>query len=211
MSIHEYHTDIWLPKMEEKVRTAEYSQANKDAILEFEGYLFSEGIKSLRVIRYVEVLHKVAKMSGKDFSSMEKADVQKIVAEIERSKLAPTTKRERKVVIRRLFKWLKGEQSPAAWIKVSKKISDHKLPEDLITEDEVKLMIEAASNARDRALVALLYDFGCRIGELGGIRIKNVTFDQYGAVVLVSGKTGARRVRVTFAASYLAAWLDVHP
>jgi hypothetical protein len=48
MSIHEYHTDIWLPKMEEKVRTAEYSQANKDAILEFEGYLFSEGIKSLR-------------------------------------------------------------------------------------------------------------------------------------------------------------------
>ena len=92
MSIHEYHTDIWLPKMEEKVRTAEYSQANKDAILEFDGYLFSEGIKSLRVIRYVGVLHKVANISGKDFSSMEKADVRKIVAEIERSKLAPTTK-----------------------------------------------------------------------------------------------------------------------
>lgn len=43
------------------------------------------------------------------------------------------------------------------------------------------------------------------------VSIKNVTFDQYGAVVLVSGKTGARRVRVIFAASYLAAWLDVHP
>jgi len=60
---------------------------------------------------------------------MEKADVRKIVAEIERSKLATNNKRERKIVIRRLFKWLKGEQSPAALDKSSKKISDHKLPE----------------------------------------------------------------------------------
>lgn len=72
MSIHEYHTDIWLPKMEEKVRTAEYSQANKDAILEFEGYLFSEGIKSLRVIRYVGVLHKVATFPGRIFHQWRK-------------------------------------------------------------------------------------------------------------------------------------------
>ncbi|AAM07145.1 TPA: tyrosine-type recombinase/integrase [Methanosarcina acetivorans] len=211
MSIHEYYTDIWLPKLEEKIRTADYPKRNRDLILKFETYLFSEGLKSLRVLKYLFVLDKIASGSSVSFSKMNEHHVQKIIADFERSELAASTKRDYKVIIRRFFKWLKGDKSPAAWIKVSKKVSDQKLPEYMITEDEVKRMIEAASNARDKAIIALLYDSGCRIGELGGVKIKNITFDQYGAVVVVSGKTGARRVRVTFAASYLAAWLDVHP
>ncbi len=211
MSIHEYYTDVWLPKLEERIRTAGYPKGNRDLILKFETYLFSEGLQSLRILKYLFVMDKIARMSEVSFSKMNEDHVQNIIAKIERSGLAPSTKRDYKVIIRRFFKWLKGDKSPAAWIKVSKKVGDNKLPEDLITEDEVKRMIEAASNARDRAIIAFLYDSGCRIGELGGIKIKNVTFDQYGAVVVVSGKTGARRVRVTFAASYMTAWLDVHP
>jgi len=211
MSIHEYYTDVWLPKLEEKIRTAGYPKGNRDLILKFETYLFSDGLQSLRILKYLFVMDKIARMSEVSFSKMNEDHVQNIIAKIERSGLAPSTKRDYKVIIRRFFKWLKGDKSPAAWIKVSKKVGDNKLPEDLITEDEVKRMIEAASNARDRAIIAFLYDSGCRIGELGGLKIKNITFDQYGAVVVVAGKTGARRVRVTFAASYVTAWLDVHP
>jgi integrase/recombinase XerD len=43
------------------------------------------------------------------------------------------------------------------------------------------------------------------------MRIQNVEFDKYTAVVRVDGKTGARRVRLTISTPALAAWLSIHP
>jgi ribosomal protein L37E len=65
---------------------------------------------------------------------------------------------------------------------------------------------------RDRAFILGLFGSGCRIGEFLPLRRKDVVFDEYGCHVLVDGKTGSRRVRLTPAASVaLAAWLDVNP
>ncbi len=55
------------------------------------------------------------------------------------------------------------------------------------------------------------YESGCRIGETLSLRILNVAFDQYGAVIIVDGKTGPRRVRVIAASPALASWLSIHP
>ena len=44
---------------------------------------------------------------------------------------------------------------------------------------------------RDRALVAVAWDSAARISELLDINIGHVNFDRYGAVISVSGKTGA--------------------
>ena len=38
-----------------------------------------------------------------------------------------------------------------------------------------------------------------------------VRFDEFGAILRVSGKTGDRRVRVVSSAPLLASWLDIHP
>jgi len=43
------------------------------------------------------------------------------------------------------------------------------------------------------------------------MKVGSVTFDQYGAVIVVRGKKGERRIRLVGSAPYLAAWLDVHP
>ncbi len=67
------------------------------------------------------------------------------------------------------------------------------------------------STPRDRALVASLYESGARISELSNLKIKHVKFDQYGAVLMVDGKTGMRRVRIIFSSPYLATWLENHP
>ena len=53
-----------------------------------------------------------------------------------------------------------------------------------------------------------LYESGCRIGELLSLKVKNVSFDQFGAVLRVTGKTGDRRVRIISSAPALASWLD---
>jgi integrase len=57
----------------------------------------------------------------------------------------------------------------------------------------------------------MLYESGCRIGEILTLRIKNVLFDENGAVLLVDGKTGQRRVRIIASVPLLSIWLNNHP
>lgn len=216
MGIYEYKNNKGLLNVESRIRNATYSEKNKKSILDFENFLFAEGLKTIRVLKYLLQMNTLAEMAEeiivKDFSDMDKQDVQALVANIERSDRAEMTKRDYKVTLRRYFAWLQGEENNAAsWIKTSVKMSERKLPDDLLTEKEIKQMIKAADHPRDKALISILYDSGCRIGEIGGLQVKNINFDQYGAILTVHGKTGARRVRIVFSVSYLAAWLDVHP
>jgi len=72
-------------------------------------------------------------------------------------------------------------------------------------------MIEACDNPRDRALVHVLYESGARSGELLNMKIGDVEFDQYGAVIRVCGKTGPRRLRLIESVPDLQLWLSMHP
>jgi hypothetical protein len=81
----------------------------------------------------------------------------------------------------------------------------------LIKPEEVAKLAEVADNQRDRAFVLTHYDGGFRIGETLSMRVLNVEFDKYTAVVRVDGKTGPRRVRLTISTPALAAWLSIHP
>ena len=73
------------------------------------------------------------------------------------------------------------------------------------------------NNPRDRCFVIMLYETGCRIGELigdnnyPGVRISDVKFDQYGAIVDVDGKTGLRSLRLISSAPAISNWLRQHP
>ena len=75
--------------------------------------------------------------------------------------------------------------------------TNHTLPEEILAPEDIKGISSAATNPRNRAMVAVLYESGCRIGEFLGLKLKNVEFDIHGAVIIVSGKTGMRRVRVS--------------
>lgn len=96
------------------------------------------------------------------------------------------------------------------WIRV-KRSNNNKLPEELLTEEEVMKLIEATPHTRDKALVAVLWDGGLRIGEAASLKIKNVRFDKYGGILIVRGKTDWRRVRIVFSIPYLMNWIEEHP
>jgi integrase/recombinase XerD len=72
-------------------------------------------------------------------------------------------------------------------------------------------MIENATNLRDKAFISTLYESGCRIGELLPIKLRSVVFDEYGAVLIVDGKTGMRRIRLISSVPLLANWISNHP
>jgi len=83
---------------------------------------------------------------------------------------------------------------------------------DILTEEEIKKMVQACESTRDRAILMLLYDGGFRIGELGKLTWGQILFDTYGAVVNVDEKTGKPRyVRLLASTPYLAKWKDDYP
>ena len=73
----------------------------------------------------------------------------------------------------------------------------------MIKEDEVKSTIDTALNKRDKAIIALLWDIGARIGEIGNSRVKDIKFDDIAISITVNGKTGPRRVRAVWSVDYL--------
>ena len=72
MGIHEYQINVSLPKIEEKIRTAEYSETNKNSILKFESYQFAAGLNSLGILKSLTVLNIITTTAKKDFKDMDK-------------------------------------------------------------------------------------------------------------------------------------------
>lgn len=110
-------------------------------------------------------------------------------------------------VLKKFLATVNPEQARSIKLKVKQKE-----PPIILTTEEVEKLIEACRNPRDRALIAFLYESGCRKGELVSIRTENVTFTDLGATVTIpKGKTGSRTIPIIYSASYLRQWLDCHP
>ncbi len=76
-------------------------------------------------------------------------------------------------------------------------------------------MVKVAKHPRDKALIAVGYEGGFRIGELANIRIKDVEFKivngHLKAKVRVYGKTGERKIPLVMSAPLLKTWMEAHP
>jgi integrase/recombinase XerD len=194
------------------------SKKNREMILAYIKFRNAQGLSIPRQVRYLFSLRKLARlMDGKCFTEATRENLVNVVSSIESEDTQYDTKRTEKECIKCFFRWLKGGDegdeypSEVKWIK-SKRTRNHSiLPENLVTEDEVKIMAESCPNPRDPALILLIYETGGRIGEVLSLTVGAVSFDKYGAVLTVSGKTGGRRVRIIFSAMALANWMNHHP
>jgi integrase len=196
------------------IKESNINEQNRTDILNFHRFCLSSNMSVPSMVKWLSHLNKLALMFEKPFREATKNDIVDLVGRIDMSDLVDYTKRDLKIILKRLYKWIYETDDPpeiVKWIKIVPKNSTSKLPEELLTEEEVKRLVEAADNPRDKALVLVLYESGCRIGELLPIKMKHVNFDEYGAVLMVSGKTGDRRVRIIASTSTLTNWLDNHP
>jgi integrase/recombinase XerD len=189
---------------------------NRQAILDFVEECKSNNLSFARRVKYLYTLPILAERLGKDFNSANVDDVKRLVGKINDDKsYADWTKNDFRAALKRFYRWLRklspGQSPPeTAWIRVrsaKKKI----LPEELLTEDDVSALLNDCENSRDRAFVMTLYELRGRIGELLSLRCKSVTFDELGAVLMLSGKTGDRRVRAVASTACLSQWLNDHP
>lgn len=92
-------------------------------------------------------LNVLAQLVDKNFSEMDFDNVQALVARIERSDRSEWTKHDYKISIRKFFRWM-GKDDLVSWINVQIRHNTQKLPEELLSEPEIKRLIEVAEHPR---------------------------------------------------------------
>lgn len=121
-----------------------------------------------------------------------------------------------KVTAKVFWRWLRGleegEDPPeTAWIKTTMAKIAKILPNDLLDKNDVLAILRAATHPMIKALIITGHEAGCRPNEWLTLRVGDVSFDEYGAVIMVRGKNGSRRARLVLAAPALRQWLETHP
>lgn len=204
-----YNYDRRMENIKKRIEGLEQKK-NSEIILKFLEKLFSEGLSKPRILKYGDHMIVISRMIEKSFEKVKEEDIIKFLSQLEQSDYTEYTKVDFKVVLRRLFIFL-GKGDLVKDVKTTLKRNKKKLPDELLTKEEVIKMIKAANHPRDKAVIAILYEGGLRIGELASLKVKNVAFDKHGAIIKVHGKTGKRMVRIVSSASLVAAWLEMHP
>jgi integrase/recombinase XerD len=92
-----------------------------------------------------------------------------------------------------------------------KEVSNNLVREQLIDEDDLLKLIDNSMNPRDKAMWAVSYEAGLRIGEFCSLKLRHVAHDKHGFLISVIGKTGSRKVRLHSSQVELSAWLNTHP
>lgn len=85
-------------------------------------------------------------------------------------------------------------------------------PEAMLNwEEDIRPMLDACHNARDKALVAMAWDLGPRPGELYDLERGAISDHEYGLRVTLNGKNGRRSPILVPSTPYVQKWMDVHP
>ncbi|MDI6798938.1 MAG: tyrosine-type recombinase/integrase, partial [Candidatus Aenigmarchaeota archaeon] len=191
--------------------SAKVSRRNKELIFRFHDDMFAEGLSTARVLFYMNRLWNIARWVNKDFDKLTEGDLKTLVRKIQSMNYKEATKLDHNVVIKKFFKWLDGDDKLVKWIRVWSRNEETRLPEELLTQEDVQKMIRVCYNVRDKAIISVLWESGCRVGEILSIMIRNLQFDKYGAIMIVHGKTGYRRIRLVSSVPHLSNWLEHHP
>lgn len=218
-----YQREKWIEKL---VNTAkkELSAENYDLFEEYNNEMIR--LSHSKITRHKNLTHyvKLSQIYNKNWKNVTETDVKKIVGIImekhsdngQESNYTFDLKKSLRSVVRFALTGTRnipdsGELALLLCVK-GKTPKDKLSREDLPTEQEVqKLLDVCADSPRDKALLAVQNEAGTRIGELLTLKIKHVHLDQYGANLLVDGKTGARKIRIVLSVPYLTKWINVHP
>jgi len=241
-----------ISEIERVLNSSKLTKNQRETLNAFDRYNELEAKCSLGTRRsYLQSLYELGVKVCKPFEKMTKEDLQNYIhAESnphKNSKGEPCDGHKEGTIalyeqhIKRFFKWLE-------WIKVNigneekVDINEVKVPycvrwiklgtvdstlefEDLPTDEEVKRIAECVETQRDRALLLALWETGASPIEILNLRVKDVAFNQYGAIVkfrrYTKGRTNQvnklktpyryRQVPIATSVPDLQLWLSMHP
>jgi len=187
--------DTWLPL------------PNRDLFYKWLKRNEAEGISYVQLLKYIFSMKQFFRISRKKFNDVTKTDLEDFLLSM--NHLKPKTRKIRWYSLKKFFDSINKNMFAGFKIKFEK--SKLKLPEQILSEEEMTDMIDSADNLRDKTFMAILYESGCRISEILLLKKDNIAFDNYGAILIIDGKTGKRRVRIVKYANLLKQFSDSNP
>jgi integrase len=198
-----------------KIEKGDLPEGSKADLHELYEFLVANGLSRGRILKYLYHLMKVGVWLDKPFKDATKKDIIRVVQIIETQDYKAHTKHDYKIVVKRFYQWLRGTDDypeEVRWIKSTIKMKDSMIPEELLTIEDVNKQIEKTGHPRNKAMISVLYESGCRPSEFLSFCIKHIVFDKYGAQLTIpKGKTGMRKIRLVASVPHLAAWIEMHP
>jgi site-specific recombinase XerD len=181
----------------------------------FERYIRSLQLKNLKQSTVTSKLWRVYEflifVDFKDAKTATREDIENYVLHRQK-KCSEFTLQGDALELKLFYRWLLPDQEPTLFANIRLRKPKRKMPTDrLLTQGDIKQLIEACDTMRDRALIMTLWDTGARVSEILSLNIDNISFDQYGGVCVVKGKTGERRLRLIGCIPYLQQWVNEHP
>lgn len=164
------------------------SEHNREILLNFKQYLLTEDLSKDRISRHLYNWRILVEHVDFRLDEADKSDLLSLVGKINRSKitrkdsLADTTKAEYRKSIRKLYKHylqttrenIDGEALTDFFtVSVPRSRPD---PDRLPRPKHVKELIRNANRARDKAFIAVLWGSAGRVGEVLGLKWKDVLF-----------------------------------
>ncbi|MFP3871319.1 MAG: tyrosine-type recombinase/integrase [Candidatus Aenigmatarchaeota archaeon] len=202
------------PQLLKRIEDAEeITQGNKKNLQDFARELKVQDYSKARIYKLLQHLKKIAENIDFEFEEATEEDIKEAVAWIKDRDLADSTKRDYKVVLKRFYKWIGNGEYPkcVSWINTTSKQKNGSLPEDMLTEEDIQELIDHAQHPRDKALISLLWETGARIGELIDLKVGSFEDHKHGFKVVISGKTGPRRLLLISSVPHVKNWLNSHP
>jgi integrase len=166
------------------LQVADIPRADKDLIYDFENQMFADGLGIARIAKYLASLKALYKLQTWSVQRVTSRDITAILARIERSDWQPWTKHDYKLALRKYLVFC-GSAELAKVIRLPK-VNTGKLPEELITPEHIEELLQSTCS----------------------LRRKHIQFDHLGAILIMDGKTGMRRVRLLESAPLLDEWIS---
>lgn len=198
-------------------RSEDLDPKARETLQAFDSKIAADGLSVHRRLFYLTWLPKIAKRLGSAFANPTRKDIEAVLRSFESEGYEEWTKVNVRTALKRFYKWHLGDDDEfpecVRGVRTRRSAAMRgRLPKDLLTPEEVKALIKACLNPRDKALVSIIADTGCRIGEILTLTVGRVEVNGHGLAITVSGKTGDRRVlAVGDSLVHVTTWLSLHP
>ena len=154
-----------------------------------------EGLSAATLKNYTYTLRKLERFFNKPVSTISTGDI-KMFMYSEGETKSPAGLNTFMTPIRLFFKFLQNEEfivkDPCASIKPVKEPKREKMP---LNEEQVEMLRDCVLSKRDRAILEFFLSTGCRVAEVGNVKISDIDFSN--KTLMVIGK-GNKERRVYF-------------
>ncbi|MGB9960347.1 MAG: tyrosine-type recombinase/integrase [Candidatus Bathyarchaeales archaeon] len=189
-------------------------------LLSFIDHLSALGLSTGRVAKYANLLCSLMRNCPFDPAGADRQAVERVIAWINSQPYKSSTKEDLKILVRKLVQYAKygncGRNTPVppevSWFSIGRSEKDSKVkPEMLLSIEDVKAIINAAENERDKALISVLFEAALRPSELLTMKVRSVEFNDNYCLISACGKTGVKRIPLVVSYKLLLDWLMKHP